>query len=171
MASETIIANSFVTTEAAYIHHESIDTLSQQEHLMLSFDGGTTRKHEWVYAVYVTISKTREVHLMEENEAFGASHAAEHVCSVIDKTLKEIGPERFASVVSDSDSNTRTARAPLESERSWTITLQDACHQLNNVARDIGQLAYFQPCIEKMKSIITHPTLPSSLLDTSPHSK
>lgn len=42
-ASGTTIADNFVTTEAAYIHQESVNVLSQQEQLMLSYDGGTTR--------------------------------------------------------------------------------------------------------------------------------
>jgi hypothetical protein len=84
-ASGTTIADNFVTTEAAYIHGESVKILSQQEHLTLSYDGGTTRRHESVYTVHVTTPLTRDAHLMEGNEASGVSHTAEHVCSVIDK--------------------------------------------------------------------------------------
>ena len=70
--------------------------------------------------------------------------------------MKEIGPEHFASVVSDNAGNTRAARTLIEREYPWIIALQDACHQLNNAAKDVGDLKHFQPCIEKMKSIITH---------------
>lgn len=44
----------------------------------------------------------------------------------------------------------------IEQEYPWIIALQDACHLLNNAAKDIGNLAHFQPCITKLKSIITH---------------
>jgi hypothetical protein len=70
--------------------------------------------------------------------------------------LKEVGPERFASIVSDNAGNTRAARALIEQTYPWIITLQDACHQLNNAAKDVGQLTYFQSCISKMRSLIAH---------------
>ncbi|KAG8770797.1 hypothetical protein FRC12_004040, partial [Ceratobasidium sp. 428] len=129
-ASGTTIANTFVTTEAAFVHQKSVEYLSQQEGLTLSFDGGTTRKHESVYTIHVTPPSTREPHLMEGNEASGLSHTAEHICKVLDKTLQEIGPELFASIVSDNAGNTRAAH--------------------------IGELSYFQPCITKLKTLITH---------------
>lgn len=68
----------------------------------------------------------------------------------------EIGPEKFACMVSDNAGNTRAARVLIEQEFPWIITLQDACHQQNNALKDIGQIAYFQPCISRLKSIITH---------------
>lgn len=70
--------------------------------------------------------------------------------------MKEIGPEHFASIVSDNAGNTRAARVLIEKEYPWIIALQDACQQRNNAAKDVGELEYFQPCITKMKSIITH---------------
>lgn len=84
-ASGTTITDSFVTSEAAHIHQESITQLSQEEQLTLSYDGGTTRKHESVYTVHVTTPSTRSAHLMEGNEASGVSHTAEHICSILDK--------------------------------------------------------------------------------------
>ncbi|QRV92908.1 hypothetical protein RhiJN_20926 [Ceratobasidium sp. AG-Ba] len=155
-ASASTIADSFVTTEAAYIHEASVHELSQHDHLTLSYDGGTTRKHESVYTVHITNPATREAHIMEGNEASGVSHTAEHICSVIDKALKEVGPGHFAAIVSDNAGNTRAARSLMQQEYPWIITLQDACHQLNNAAKDVGQLDYFQECIEQLRSIIKH---------------
>jgi hypothetical protein len=48
------------------------------------------------------------------------------------------------------------ARKLIEHEYPWIIALQDACHQLNNTAKDVGELEYFEPCTTKMKSIITY---------------
>ncbi|QRW12240.1 hypothetical protein RhiLY_11239 [Ceratobasidium sp. AG-Ba] len=155
-ASASTIADSFVTTEAAYIHEASVRELSQHDHLTLSYDGGTTRKHESVYTVHITNPATREAHIMEGNEASGVSHTAEHICSVIDKALKEVGPEHLAAIVSDNAGNTRAARSLMQQEYPWIITLQDACHQLNNAAKDVGQLNYFQECIDQLRSIIKH---------------
>ena len=89
-ASGTTIANDFISSEAAYIHQQSVEFLSQQEQLTLSFDGGTTRKHEFVYTAHVTAPLTRELHLMEGNEATGISHTAKHLCGVIDKASMRI---------------------------------------------------------------------------------
>ncbi|KAG8733385.1 hypothetical protein FRC10_000256 [Ceratobasidium sp. 414] len=104
-ASGSTIAENFVSTEAAYIRQSSINKLLQHGFLTLSFDGGTTRKRESVYTVHVTTPKTREAYLMEGNEASGVSHTADHVCSVIDKVLRDIGPEQFSSIVSDNAGN------------------------------------------------------------------
>ncbi|KAF8597208.1 hypothetical protein BDV93DRAFT_453421, partial [Ceratobasidium sp. AG-I] len=70
--------------------------------------------------------------------------------------LKEVGAERFASIVSDNAGNTRAARTLIEQEYPWIIALQDARHLLNNAAKDVGELKHFQPCITKLRSIITH---------------
>ncbi|CEL56164.1 hypothetical protein RSOLAG1IB_11852 [Rhizoctonia solani AG-1 IB] len=155
-ASGSTISDNFVTTEAEYIREESRKLLSQNEHLTLSYDGGTTRGHESVYTVHVTIPSSRDALLMDGNEASGVSHTAEHICTVLDKTLKAVGPEKFSCIVSDNAGNTRVAREMIEEEYPWIISLQDACHHQSNTAKDIGQLQYFQWCASKMKSIITH---------------
>ncbi|EUC56504.1 DUF659 family protein [Rhizoctonia solani AG-3 Rhs1AP] len=155
-ASGSTISDNFVTTEAAYIRKESVKLLSQSDNLTLSYDGGTTRGHESVYTVHATIPSTRDAHLLDGNEASGVSHTAEHLCSVLNKHLREIGPENFSCIVSDNAGNTRAARTLIEQEYPWIISLQDACHHQSNAAKDIGQLLYFQLCISKMKSISTH---------------
>ncbi|CAE6474138.1 unnamed protein product [Rhizoctonia solani] len=97
MASGSTISDNFVTTEAKYIRKESRKLLSQNEHLMLLYDGGTTRGYESVYTVHVTVPSTCNALLMDGNEASGVSHTAEHICTVLDKILKAVGP------VSESD--------------------------------------------------------------------
>lgn len=84
-ASGMTMTDNFVTTEAAYIHEELIKQLSQQEWLTLSYNGGTTQKHESVYTVHVTTPSTRNAYLMDGNGASGVSHTAKHICNVIDK--------------------------------------------------------------------------------------
>ncbi|KEP54537.1 DUF659 family protein [Rhizoctonia solani 123E] len=93
---------------------------------------------------------------MHGNEASGVSHTSEHICTVLDKVLKAVGPEKFSCIVSDNAGNTRAAREMIEDEYPWIISLQDSCHHQSNTAKDIGQLQYFQWCILKMRSIITH---------------
>lgn len=89
-ASGTTIVDNFITTESAYIHQDSVDALANQELLTLSYDGGTTRRHESVYTVHVTTPTTREAHLMEGSEASGVSHTPEHLCSVLDRVCTRI---------------------------------------------------------------------------------
>ena len=89
-ASGTTIADNFITTESAYIHQDSVEVLSEESQLTLSYDGGTTRRHESVYTVHVTSPTSRDAHLMEGNEASGVSHTAEHLCSILDKVCPRI---------------------------------------------------------------------------------
>ncbi|KAG8699875.1 hypothetical protein FRC11_013370 [Ceratobasidium sp. 423] len=105
-ASGSTILENYVTTEAEYIRQESRKILSQNEHLTLLYDGGTTRGHESVYMAHATIPSTRDALLMDGNEASGASHTSEHICTVLDKVLKAVGPERFSCIVSDNAGNT-----------------------------------------------------------------
>ncbi|KAG8725100.1 hypothetical protein FRC09_008778 [Ceratobasidium sp. 395] len=93
---------------------------------------------------------------MEGNKASGVADTADHICRVLDKTLQDIGVENFAAVVSDNARNTRAACELIEHKYPWIIALQYACHLLNHATKEIGQLEYFQPCISKLKTIITH---------------
>ncbi|KAH7308263.1 hypothetical protein B0J17DRAFT_587568, partial [Rhizoctonia solani] len=70
--------------------------------------------------------------------------------------LKEVGPEKFSCIVSDNAGNTRAAQEMIEDEYPWIISLQDACHDQSNTAKDIGQLQHFQSCVSKMKSITAY---------------
>ncbi|KAF8593427.1 hypothetical protein BDV93DRAFT_461223, partial [Ceratobasidium sp. AG-I] len=67
--------------------------------------------------------------------------------------ITEIGPSRFACVVSDNAGNTRAARNLLAQQYPWLITLVDACHQQNNTAKDIGNLPHFRTCSSQLRSI------------------
>ncbi|KAG8752176.1 hypothetical protein FRC11_008645, partial [Ceratobasidium sp. 423] len=125
-ASGTTIAENYVAAEAAYIRQESVKLLSQSDNLTLSFDGGTTRGHESVYTVHATVPTTRDAHLLDGDEASGVSHTAEHLCGILNKHLREVGPENFACIVSDNAGNTRAARTLIEQEYPWIIPLQDA---------------------------------------------
>lgn len=84
-ASGSTIADSFITTEAAYVRSESIKKLSKLQNLTLSFDGGTTRSGESVYTVHVTDPLKREAYLIEGNEETGVSHTAEHIQDILNK--------------------------------------------------------------------------------------
>ncbi|KAG9092594.1 hypothetical protein FRC07_011620, partial [Ceratobasidium sp. 392] len=84
-ASRSTISESFVTTKAAYIHRESIKTLSELSNLTLTFDGGTTWGGESIYTVHITDPVTREAYLIEGNEATGVSHTGEHIKEILDK--------------------------------------------------------------------------------------
>ncbi|KAF8593692.1 hypothetical protein BDV93DRAFT_584071, partial [Ceratobasidium sp. AG-I] len=69
--------------------------------------------------------------------------------------ITDIGPDRFACVVSDNTGNTRAARNLLEQQYPWFTTLVDACHQQNNTAKDIGNLPYFRLCSSQLRSIVS----------------
>ncbi|KAH7337956.1 hypothetical protein B0J17DRAFT_628537 [Rhizoctonia solani] len=83
---------------AKYIRKESRKLLSQHEHLTLSYDGGTTRGHESVYTIHTMIHSTCDALLMDGNEASEVSHTTEHICTVLDKTLKAVGQEKFVDM-------------------------------------------------------------------------
>lgn len=85
---ETKVLNSttlvkLIRAEAEAVLQNSIDTLRQQHHLSLSFDGATLRGSQSVYTVHVTPPDTRQAHLIDGNEASGVSHTASHIKEVL----------------------------------------------------------------------------------------
>jgi hypothetical protein len=59
------------------------------------------------------------------------------------QVIKEIGPEKFCGISSDSTGNTRKARELVAKELPTIIIVPDCCHHLNNTVKDIQRLPYF----------------------------
>ena len=55
-----------------------------------------------------------------------------------------IGRRRFSGISSDSMGNTKKAHEIIAKVCPWIIILPDVCHLINNTAKDIGKLDYFQ---------------------------
>ena len=60
------------------------------------------------------------------------------------KVLDCIGRENFAGISSDSTGNTKLAREIVAEAMPCIIILPDVCHLLNNTAKDIAKIPFFQ---------------------------
>ena len=55
-----------------------------------------------------------------------------------------IGRKRFSGISSDSTRNIKKACETVAKVCPWIIILPDACHLINNTAKDIRKLEYFK---------------------------
>ncbi|KAF8596320.1 hypothetical protein BDV93DRAFT_563458 [Ceratobasidium sp. AG-I] len=107
-----------------------------------------------IYTVHLTTPDTRQSHLMAGNSASGKSHTGEHLKKVLLKAIKPVGADRIAAISSDSTGNTRLARELLAKDYPWIILLPDPCHQMNNTAKDLGNLVVFEDTNKKLKLVL-----------------
>ncbi|KDQ16586.1 hypothetical protein BOTBODRAFT_107033 [Botryobasidium botryosum FD-172 SS1] len=138
------LAESEIPKASAAIIEITLDLLRTYYHLMIGFDGGTTRRPQSIYTVTITIPDTREAFLMEGDEASGVSHTGEHLKDLILKVMDSVGRERFSGIVSDNTGNTKLARELVAQEIPTIIILADPCHHLNNTIKDICKIGHFK---------------------------
>jgi len=58
--------------------------------------------------------------------------------------MKKIGLKKAAGVVSDNTGNTRKARRLIRKSVPSIVDLQDVCHLLHNMIKQISKLLYFK---------------------------
>jgi hypothetical protein len=59
------------------------------------------------------------------------------------QVIRQIGPERFCAIGSDSTGNTKWAREGAADEIVTLLVVPDPCHHLSNTIKDITKLSYF----------------------------
>ncbi|KAF8601836.1 hypothetical protein BDV93DRAFT_607815 [Ceratobasidium sp. AG-I] len=148
--SSSHIASTMIPAEAALVREKSLEVLRSHRHLTLSFDGATTRRNQSIYTVHFTTPNTRQAHLIAGSSASGKSHTGEH----LKQAIKLVGVDRLAGISSDSTGNTRLARELVAKEYPWVILLPDPCHQMNNTAKDLGNLLVFDDTNKKLKIVV-----------------
>ncbi|KAJ6576299.1 hypothetical protein B0H10DRAFT_2199108 [Mycena sp. CBHHK59/15] len=97
-----------------------------------------------------------EAHLIKGDEAAGFSHTGEHIKKILLEVIRQIGPERFCAIGSDSTGNTKWAREGAADEIKTLLIVPDPCHHLSNTIKDITRLSYFIDVISKMRETITY---------------
>ncbi|KAJ7756553.1 ribonuclease H-like domain-containing protein, partial [Mycena metata] len=156
----TTFSTNYIPFEAAKVTVLAVDHLKECDNLTISYDGGTTKGHQSIYTVHVTTpageSAEREAYLITGDEASGFSHTGQHIKKVLMQVIKQIGPERFAAIGSDSTGNTKWARESVVDEIPTFLIVPDPCHHLSNGVKEITGLDYFIIPITKMREIITH---------------
>ena len=141
--SGSSLAKTYIPAEADRITQLSIDTLKDINYLTLSYDGGTTRALDSIYTVHLTTPE-RISHLLKGHSASDESHTGQHLADMLKAALGPIGLANVAAICCDSTGNTRLCREILSREVPTILALGDVCHYLNNTAKDIGKLEYFQ---------------------------
>lgn len=118
---------------------------------------------ESIYTVHITTLDTHEPHLIEGNEASGVHHMGEHISKLLFEVcacllhsyldtgtltvsfqvMDHVGHDKFSSISSNSTGNTKLACEIVAKAVPMLIVLPDVCHLLNNTAKDIQKLEYF----------------------------
>ncbi|KAG8774614.1 hypothetical protein FRC12_001891 [Ceratobasidium sp. 428] len=108
--------------------------LQTQRNLSLSFDGLTSGKQP-IYTVHICTAE--RVTFLYHADIYYGSHNADYMVDFLEQVIEEIGPHRFASVVSDDTSTTKKARRVLTSQRTSILNLADPVHKINLCIQDI----------------------------------
>ncbi|TFK57954.1 hypothetical protein BDN72DRAFT_966451, partial [Pluteus cervinus] len=142
-----------IVGEAEEVCHKQVEALRKEENLTISFDGSTTRGKHSIWTIHVS-TEDRRVYFVEACEATKDHHTATWIHDLVFKTMNEIGPSRFSSVVSDSTSNTRGARQKLVKTFPTLVPLADICHHISNTIKDIVRVKFFQDVIAVVRKTI-----------------
>ncbi|KAF9025001.1 hypothetical protein BDZ89DRAFT_1040796 [Hymenopellis radicata] len=151
-------STNYIPFEAARVTVRVYEYLKTQYFLSITFDGSSLRRPQSVYTVHITVTTLygRESYFVHGDEAFGVSHAGEHLANVLLKIIRYVGPERFGCIGSDSTGNTKVARENVNVICPTIVVLPDPCHHLSNKIKDICKLEYFKEPIVQMRTTIKY---------------
>ncbi|KAG9022653.1 hypothetical protein FS837_006242, partial [Tulasnella sp. UAMH 9824] len=128
---------------ALWVRKKQIEYLKTQSNLTGTYDGSATRCPQSIYTFHVTDSH-RRTFLIEGDESSTISHTGEHISSIHQRIIKEIGPERFIALLSDNTGNARKARELTVGVWQHIFNLQDAVHEQQLTILEITKLEEFE---------------------------
>ncbi|KAG8744291.1 hypothetical protein FRC12_014824 [Ceratobasidium sp. 428] len=127
--------------------------LRTQRNLSLSFDGLTSGKQP-IYTVHICTAD--RVTFLYHADIYYGSHNADYMVDLLEKVIEEIGPHRFASIVSDDTSTTKKARRVLASRQASILNLADPIHKINSCIQDICLDILWTKALQQLRKLLTH---------------
>ena len=163
LTPSTQFVEKFIPREAAHVRQLTAERLQKQDNLTLTFDGNSTRNADSVYLVHYTTPDDRKSYLVHGYKGSDERHTREWVKGIIvkvcyrvfldslliikSKTIKDIGIDKTAAIVSDSTGNTRAGRQDAQREIPTLLNLGDCCHHIQLTVQDINRIGDFQDVI------------------------
>jgi hypothetical protein len=99
-------------------------------------DGWSNPKGQSIYN-FVIITSDRREFLYSLKDLSAVSHTADLLESEIKKVLNEVGPEKFAAVVSDNASAIAAARRRISESYPHIMNIRCIAHFVNLISKDI----------------------------------
>ncbi|KAF8326496.1 ribonuclease H-like domain-containing protein [Amanita rubescens] len=154
LTPSTQFVEKFIPREAAHVHELTAERLQEQDNLTLTFDGNSTRNADSIYLVHYTMPDDRKSYLVHGYKGSDERHTREWVKGIIVKTIKDIGIDKTAAIVSDSMGNTRAGWQDAQREIPILLNLGDCCHHIQLTVQDINRIGDFQEFIKTLNTAI-----------------
>ncbi|EUC67546.1 DUF659 family protein, partial [Rhizoctonia solani AG-3 Rhs1AP] len=127
--------------------------LQGETNISLSFDGLTAGQQP-IYTIHVCTADRRT--FLYRADIFYGSHNANYILDFLDQVIKEIGPHRIASIVSDDAATTKKARREASKKYPWILNLADPVHKLNLCIQDICRDPIWEQPLKQLRKLLTH---------------
>ncbi|KAH7337478.1 hypothetical protein B0J17DRAFT_718240 [Rhizoctonia solani] len=89
-------------------------------------------------------------------DIFYGSHNAGYIQDILEQVIKEIGPHRIASVVSDNAGPTKKGRRETSKRYPWILNLADPIHKFNLCIQDICRDPLWDESLKQLCKLLTH---------------
>jgi type III secretory pathway lipoprotein EscJ len=89
---------------------------------------------------------------ISSKEMSDVSHTIEVIFELVDKAIKDIGPDNVVRVVTDNASNNMGAKKLLLDRRPQIFWTSRATHTINLMLQGIGNMARFKKVIDQAKT-------------------
>ncbi|KAG8945457.1 hypothetical protein FRC00_010100, partial [Tulasnella sp. 408] len=152
-ASKDVLRDNHIPATASWVRKKQLEYLKTQWNLTGTYDGSATRRPQSIYTFHVTDSH-RRTFLIEGDESSAVSHTGEHISSIHQRIIKEIGPERFVALLSDNTGNARKGRELTVGVWQHIFNLQDAVHEQQLTILEITKLEEFEETIETVRRLL-----------------
>ncbi|CAE6507832.1 unnamed protein product, partial [Rhizoctonia solani] len=147
------IRNRLIPAEARRAVLQMREYVKDKTNISLSFDG-LTAGIQPVYTIHVC-TPDRHTFLYRADIFYG-SHNANYILDFLEAVIKEIGPHRIASVVSDDTATTKKSRREASKKYSWIINLADPIHKFNLCIQDICRDSIWEGSLKQLRKLLTH---------------
>ncbi|KAF8148580.1 hypothetical protein B0H34DRAFT_802808 [Crassisporium funariophilum] len=140
----TKFVDKIIPNKAALVCQLTLERLSKERNLTLTFDGNSTQNASSIYFMHLTTSKSCDSYLVNGFDGSDDCHTAEWVKDRIVETVNEVGVDNVAAVCSDNTGNTRCGRRNAQAVIPTMLNLADCVHHLQNTIKDINGIPEFK---------------------------
>ncbi|KAF8348985.1 hypothetical protein F5887DRAFT_1071140 [Amanita rubescens] len=138
LTPSTQFVEKFIPREAAHVRQLTADT----------------RNADSIYLVHYTTPDDWKSYLVHGYKGSDERDTQEWVKGIIVKTIKDIGIDKTAAIVSDSTGNTRAGQQDAQREIPILLNLGDCCHHIQLTIQDINRIGDFQEFIKTLNAAI-----------------
>lgn len=122
---------------------------------LLAPDGWTSKRGESLYN-YIVTTMDRKEYLVSLRNYSSKSHTGNFIASEIEDIIKQIGPQKFAAIITDSAANLKLAREKIQIKYPHLLNIRCIAHTINLIATDLSKIHEIKIFIDQCGKITKH---------------